>query len=126
PCVARWIAKEISDSTTSVQAMDDFTYHPEAPWPYGDTGNAPGGGGNGNGVSVGNGEVRFPVDNPDSVTSAFGMRFHPVWKECRMHTGVDYGVAAGYTLRAIADGKVIASGWSGGYGNTVQTEHVLD
>lgn len=69
------------------------------------------------------GAVRFiwPVNGP--VTSAFGMRWHPVLGGYRMHTGIDIGVGYGVPIRASADGIVIYSGWYGGYGNVVIIDH---
>lgn len=62
-----------------------------------------------------------PVDA--SITSEFGMRFHPILKIRRMHTGLDFGASVGTTVRASAGGVVILAEHKGGYGNTVVIEH---
>lgn len=57
------------------------------------------------------------------VTSGFGMRYHPILKSRRMHTGVDIAAPYGTTISAAAGGKVIYAGWFGAYGNTVIIDH---
>lgn len=51
------------------------------------------------------------------VTSVFGMRLHPIFKEWRMHSGVDISNACGTPLLAAADGVVSHMGFdaSGGW-----------
>jgi murein DD-endopeptidase MepM/ murein hydrolase activator NlpD len=58
-----------------------------------------------------------------SVTSRFGMRFHPIFKVNKMHTGVDYGAQHGASISAAGDGVVIEAGYRRGYGNTVIIDH---
>jgi murein DD-endopeptidase MepM/ murein hydrolase activator NlpD len=57
----------------------------------------------------------WPVNGP--VTSGFGMRWG------RMHEGIDIGVPAGTPIHAAASGRVVYSGWMGGYGNLVAIDH---
>jgi murein DD-endopeptidase MepM/ murein hydrolase activator NlpD len=57
----------------------------------------------------------WPVNGP--VTSGFGMRWG------RMHEGIDIGVPAGTSIHAAASGRVVYSGWMGGYGNLVAIDH---
>ncbi len=57
------------------------------------------------------------------VTSHFGMRFHPILRRWRQHTGIDYGAPTGTPVSAIADGTVTMARWNGGYGNFVQIRH---
>jgi len=57
----------------------------------------------------------WPVNGP--VTSGFGMRWG------RMHEGIDIGVGAGTPIHAAASGRVVYSGWMGGYGNLVAIDH---
>lgn len=51
------------------------------------------------------------------VVSNYGMRGG------RMHEGVDLGAGYGGPIAAAAGGKVIAAGWEGGYGKTVEISH---
>jgi murein DD-endopeptidase MepM/ murein hydrolase activator NlpD len=51
------------------------------------------------------------------------MRFHPILKIWRLHTGIDVGVPCGTPVRAAADGQVISAGAAGGYGNRVVIDH---
>ncbi|MHB0912105.1 MAG: murein hydrolase activator EnvC family protein [Armatimonadota bacterium] len=57
------------------------------------------------------------------ITSGFGMRYHPILHERRMHTGVDLASPAGTPIKAAASGEVIYSGWFGAYGNAVIIDH---
>ena len=40
-----------------------------------------------------------------------------------MHTGLDFRAATGDPVRATANGKVLSSGWMGGYGRMVEIDH---
>ena len=40
-----------------------------------------------------------------------------------MHEGIDIGVPAGTPIHAAASGRVVYSGWMGGYGNLVAIDH---
>jgi murein DD-endopeptidase MepM/ murein hydrolase activator NlpD len=57
------------------------------------------------------------------ITSVMGMRFHPILQTWKAHTGVDYAAPTGTAVRSVGDGLVEASGWQGGYGNTVVVRH---
>lgn len=64
-----------------------------------------------------------PVKNP-VIVSGFGMRFHPVYKILRKHTGIDIIGQRGTPIYATADGVVIdqANGYTG-YGILVVIDH---
>jgi murein DD-endopeptidase MepM/ murein hydrolase activator NlpD len=64
-----------------------------------------------------------PVKNP-TVVSGFGMRYHPVYKILRRHTGIDIIGKKGTPIYATADGTVIEEpdGYSG-YGIMVHLNH---
>lgn len=64
---------------------------------------------------------RLPVDG--TLTSDYGMRFHPIALERRWHHGIDIAAAPGTMIRAAAPGEVIFSGRQGGYGNLVILQH---
>ncbi|MBD3794140.1 MAG: peptidoglycan DD-metalloendopeptidase family protein [Campylobacterales bacterium] len=58
------------------------------------------------------------------ITSPFTQsRFHPVLKRWKAHLGTDFGARRGTPIMAAADGKVVFSGWKGGYGNVVEIQH---
>jgi len=58
-----------------------------------------------------------------AFTSGFGLRRHPIFGIRRMHTGVDIGAPRGAPVQAAADGRVIYTGWFGGYGKIVIIDH---
>ena len=64
-----------------------------------------------------------PVKNP-TVVSGFGMRYHPIYKILRRHTGIDIIGKKGTPIYATADGTVVSNqdGYSG-YGITVVVDH---
>lgn len=57
------------------------------------------------------------------VTSGFGGRMHPIAKQFRMHTGVDYAAPTGTPIRTVGDGVVEFAGVQRGYGNVVEIKH---
>jgi murein DD-endopeptidase MepM/ murein hydrolase activator NlpD len=67
------------------------------------------------------GSFTKPVPGP--ITSPFGYRNHPIFKTRRMHTGVDIGAPEGTAVHPGAVGKVIQTGWMGGYGNAIIVDH---
>jgi murein DD-endopeptidase MepM/ murein hydrolase activator NlpD len=66
-----------------------------------------------------------PLKNVYSVTSGFGMRYHPILKTLRPHTGVDITAPTGTPVFAAADGVVSAThpSYSSGYGICVLINH---
>ena len=77
---------------------------------------------NGDGVGGSTSQaMRMPVNG--RVTSGFGSRFHPILGYVRMHAGLDLAAAYGSPIAAAADGRIVSSGWSGGYGNLVRIVH---
>ena len=59
-----------------------------------------------------------------TITSAFGMRVHPVLGYERMHNGVDMAAPAGTPIYAAKSGKVTTASYqSGGAGNYVSINH---
>jgi len=66
--------------------------------------------------------LRSPVEF-SRVSSGFGSRFHPIFKNWRAHTGVDFAAPKGTRVLASADGTVVSAGWRGGYGNAIELRH---
>ncbi|GAA3547363.1 hypothetical protein AFL01nite_22240 [Aeromicrobium flavum] len=63
----------------------------------------------------------LPIAGP--VTSAFGMRVHPVTGVRKLHDGVDIGAACGTAVPAVAAGEVTRAGTNGPYGLQVEVRH---
>jgi murein DD-endopeptidase MepM/ murein hydrolase activator NlpD len=76
----------------------------------------------GNGKSMRAGFLRNPVEFR-RISSAFGMRRHPILGVMRKHQGTDFAANAGTPIRAVGDGVVIRAGWHNGYGNVVEIRH---
>jgi len=57
------------------------------------------------------------------ISSRFGRRRHPIFKDVRMHSGVDYAAPSGTLVYAAGDGVVQVAKYSGGYGNFVKIRH---
>ncbi len=65
---------------------------------------------------------RMPVEGI-TMTSGFGMRFHPVLGGYRAHKGVDLAASIGTPVHATADGIVSQAEWFSSYGLYVSIEH---
>jgi murein DD-endopeptidase MepM/ murein hydrolase activator NlpD len=57
------------------------------------------------------------------MSSRYGMRYHPVLRRRKLHTGVDTAAPQGTPFRAARNGRVLWSGWKKAYGNTVIIDH---
>ncbi len=57
------------------------------------------------------------------ITSPFGWRTHPIFNSRTFHSGVDIGGPNYGSIMASNGGKVIYSGWYGGYGKVVIIDH---
>lgn len=53
----------------------------------------------------------------------FGMRFHPIFHEWRMHTGIDIGAPTGANILAANSGTVLITAYTTGYGNKIVVDH---
>lgn len=71
---------------------------------------------------IGTGSFSKPL-NRGTITSGYGMRYHPVYRVLRKHTGVDIATSRGTSVLASDGGKVIFAGWKTGYGNCVVIDH---
>lgn len=65
----------------------------------------------------------FPVDGAHRVSSAFGMRRHPVHGDMRIHHGLDLAARTGTPVVAAEPGRVVMAGNRGGYGLVVDIDH---
>ena len=63
----------------------------------------------------------YPV--PVRVTSAFGMRFHPVLRYWKLHDGTDFGAGCGTPIRAPRAGRVAERYYNAGYGKRLMIDH---
>src|SRR5262249_29495713 len=66
---------------------------------------------------------RRPVTGEVELTSGFGVRADPFLGRPAMHTGLNFRAQTGDPVRATANGKVVSSGWSTGYGALVEIDH---
>ncbi len=77
----------------------------------------------GGGSATGTGSMTWPAPGYTNITSPYGMRYHPILKVRKLHTGVDIGAPGGATLVAADSGTVILAGWQTGYGQTTIIDH---
>ncbi len=75
------------------------------------------------GEQLGTGIYTWPTPGHTNVTSPYGMRYHPILKTNKLHTGVDFGAPMGAKIVAADSGKVMFVGWQGGYGQTIIIDH---
>lgn len=69
------------------------------------------------------GDWRVPfVDTSYTISSGFGMRFHPIRHVWALHNGVDL-VAAQTTVVAASTGTITHAGWDTAFGNRVIIDH---
>ncbi len=74
------------------------------------------------GVSI---PSRSPVDGA-TLTSGYGMRWHPVLGGRRAHKGIDLAEPVGTPVHAPADGIVSRADWFSSYGLYISLEHGAD
>lgn len=68
--------------------------------------------------------MRKPVRGADvRLTSGFGLRFHPLLNERKMHTGVDWAAPPGTPVLASGNGTIEEAGRKGHYGNYIRIRH---
>lgn len=60
------------------------------------------------------------------LSSVYGNRWHPVFGDVRMHTGVDFAAPHGTPVYATAPGRISFIGRRGGYGRVVEIAHGSD
>lgn len=75
-------------------------------------------------AGLGAGKWQAPFQQRYTRTSAFGMRFHPIRRSWRLHSGVDLAsLPDPAPVHAANDGRVTAAGPRGSYGNAVDIDH---
>ncbi|HOB12362.1 MAG TPA: peptidoglycan DD-metalloendopeptidase family protein [Syntrophomonadaceae bacterium] len=77
----------------------------------------------GSSEALGTGVFTWPTPGYTSISSPYGMRYHPILKVRKMHTGVDIKAPMSATIVAADSGKVIHAGWMGGYGQVLVIDH---
>ena len=75
-----------------------------------------------NGRSVKKALMKTPI-NGARLSSAFGMRKHPIDGFNKMHRGTDFAAPMGTPIMASGDGIVTRARWCGGGGNCVKIKH---
>ena len=71
--------------------------------------------------TLGTGKMIWPVKG--RISSHFGSRYHPILKKNKFHSGLDIAVPSGTQVKAADGGKVLISGWNGGYGYYIAIDH---
>ncbi|MGI8313685.1 murein hydrolase activator EnvC family protein [Halobacillus mangrovi] len=66
----------------------------------------------------------WPASAP--TTSEYGMRYHPIDGENRLHSGIDLAAGGTIPIKAAADGTVIRANYSSSYGNVVFIAHQIN
>lgn len=66
--------------------------------------------------------LRKPIAE-GQLRSGFGMRYHPIMRYSKMHTGIDWANKIGTPILAAGNGTVIKAGWSSGYGKHTEIQH---
>ena len=74
------------------------------------------------GKSVKKALMKTPI-NGARLSSAFGMRKHPIDGYNKMHKGTDFAAPMGTPIMASGNGTIIKARWCGGGGNCVKIKH---
>ena len=77
---------------------------------------------NENGKSVEKALMKTPI-NGARLSSAFGMRKHPIDGFNKMHRGTDFAAPMGTPIMASGSGLITKARWCGGGGNCVKIKH---
>ncbi len=69
-------------------------------------------------------EITFtPPLKRTEISSPFGWRIHPVFRDRRFHKGVDFRAPKGTPVSTTADGVVVEVGRRGNYGKYIRVRH---
>ena len=74
------------------------------------------------GKSITKSLMKTPI-NGARLSSAFGMRKHPILGYNKMHKGTDFAAPSGTPIMASGSGTVTRARWCGGGGNCVKIKH---
>lgn len=66
-------------------------------------------------------KISLPLSG--KITSSFGLRTDPIDGKLRHHNGIDIAAPEGTPVKPVLSGKIVYSGYNGGYGNCVIVEH---
>ena len=66
--------------------------------------------------------MKTPI-NGARLSSAYGMRKHPILGYNKMHRGTDFAAASGTPIMASGSGTITRARWCGGGGNCVKIKH---
>ena len=69
------------------------------------------------------GTMSWPVPGYTRISSAFGMRTHPITGVYKLHTGMDIAAPMGASFIAANEGIVVKAEMNGAYGNMVMIDH---
>ena len=65
----------------------------------------------------------MPLNGDLQITSPFGERFHPIWKENKLHNGIDLKANHQFVY-AVLDGIISGTGWDNkGGGKFIKVQH---
>ena len=67
------------------------------------------------------GGFRWPIMG--RINSPFGWRYHPITRRRDFHTGIDIKANRNDPIKSAGYGRVVYSGWMGGYGKVLVIEH---
>jgi murein DD-endopeptidase MepM/ murein hydrolase activator NlpD len=66
--------------------------------------------------------IRKPITDGE-MRSGFGMRYHPILRYSKMHTGIDWSNRVGTPIIAAGNGTIAMAEWSSGYGRRIEIQH---
>ena len=68
-------------------------------------------------------KIAMPLNGDLQITSPFGERFHPIWKENKLHNGIDLKANHQFVY-AVLDGIISGTGWDNkGGGKFIKVQH---
>ncbi len=65
----------------------------------------------------------WPCPSCHTITSEYGWRTHPIFKDQRFHSGIDIGAQYGASIVAAYGGTVVASTYNASMGNYIMIDH---